>query len=127
MNFANLSSVVFGDKEAMKDFLFENSLQHTLFRDTITAAGGNPPGYPITDVDFDNFDDWLLYHQNEHQYFAAVLDLNNPFNMLDADFRKDVCGCSECRQRTHDQQQQGHHDKRIRALKRQTYNIERHR
>jgi len=89
MNFANLSSVVFGDKEAMKDFLFENSLQHTLFRDTLIANGANPPGYPITDVDFDNFDDWLLYHQNEHQYFAAVLDLNNPFNMLDADFRKE--------------------------------------
>lgn len=89
MNFANLSSVVFGDKEAMKDFLFENSLQHTLFRNTITEAGGNPPSYPITDVDFDNFDDWLLYHQNEHQYFASVLNLNNPFNMLDADFRKE--------------------------------------
>ena len=59
MNFANLSSVVFGDKEAMKDFLFENSLQHTLFRDTLIANGANPPGYPITDVDFDNFDDWL--------------------------------------------------------------------
>ena len=89
MNFANLSSVVFGDKDAMKDFLFENSLQHTLFRDTLIAGGANPPGYPITDVDFDSFDDWLLYHQNEHQYFAAVLNLNNPFNMLDADFRKE--------------------------------------
>ena len=89
MNFANLSSVVFGDKDAMKDFLFENSLQHTLFRETLIANGANPPGYPIPDVDFDNFDDWLLYHQNEHLYFAAVLNLNNPFNMLDADFRKE--------------------------------------
>jgi len=89
MNLANLSNVVFGDKDAMKDFLFENSLQHTLFRDTLIANGANPPGYPITDVDFENFDDWLLYHQNEHQYFASVLDLSNPFNMLDADFRKE--------------------------------------
>ena len=48
-------------------------------------------------------------------------------NHGDADFRKNVCRCFEGCQRTHDQQQQGHHDKRIRALKRQTYNIERHR
>ena len=42
MNFANLSSVVFGDKDAMKDFLFENSLQHTLFRDTLIENGATP-------------------------------------------------------------------------------------
>jgi hypothetical protein len=37
----------------------------------------------------DNFDDWLLNHQVEHEFFAATLGLENPFNMLDMDFRKE--------------------------------------
>lgn len=89
MNMANLSQVTFGDKEALQDFLFENGTQHNLFRNALFEQGINAPAYPIMDADVDNFDDWLLMHQNEHQFFAAVLNLNNPFNMLDADFRKE--------------------------------------
>jgi hypothetical protein len=89
MNFASLSSVVFNDNESLDDFLFENQLQHTRFRDALVDQGYDAPLYPLTDVDRDNFDDWLLVHQTEHQYLAAVLGLPNPFNMLDADFRKE--------------------------------------
>lgn len=89
MNMQNLSSVVFGDKDNLNDFLFENGLQHTLFRSSLSEQGIVGPAYPIMDVDVDNFDDWLLMHQNEHEFFASVLNLPNPFNMLDADFRKE--------------------------------------
>ena len=32
--------------------------------------------------------DWLLAHQGEHQSFAGLLGLSNPFNMLDVDWNK---------------------------------------
>ena len=37
----------------------------------------------------DNLDDWLLAHQVEHQAFAQLLGLNNPFNMLDVNFNNE--------------------------------------
>jgi hypothetical protein len=61
-------------------------LQHQLFRDTLFRQGVPVPAYPLTDVDPDNLDDWLLAHQVEHQFLAAKLKLSNPFNMLDVDF-----------------------------------------
>jgi len=52
-------------------------------------AGVSVPAFPITDADTDNLDDWLLAHQVEHQSFAGLLGLNNPFNMLDVDFNNE--------------------------------------
>ena len=89
MNFETLSYVQFGDVEGLQVFLFENSTQHQLFRDRLFEQGLRPPAFPLYDVDVDKFDDWLLDHQVEHQYYAAQLGLSNPFNMLDADFRKE--------------------------------------
>ena len=86
MDLERLSIVEFGDEESLKDFLFENAQEHRLFRQQLAEKGIQCPSYPITDVDTDDFDDWLLMHQVEHQFFAAQLDLSNPFNMLDADF-----------------------------------------
>ena len=86
MNMAMLSAVEFGDVDSLGEFLFENGLQHQLFRDTFFSKGIQVPAYPITDANTDNLDDWLLSHQDEHQSFAALLGLNNPFNMLDVDF-----------------------------------------
>jgi hypothetical protein len=37
----------------------------------------------------DNLDDWLMVHQVEHQAFANILNLNNPFNLLDSDWNKE--------------------------------------
>jgi hypothetical protein len=89
MDLERLSIVEFGDPESLKDFAFENAEQHRLFRQQLGERGIQCPSYPLTDIDTDNFDDWLLMHQVEHQFFASVLDLSNPFNMLDADFRKE--------------------------------------
>lgn len=89
MNFDALSYVQFGDVEGLQVFLFENSTQHQLFRDVLFEQGQKPPAFPLYDVDVDKFDDWLLSHQVEHQYYAAQLGLSNPFNMLDADFSKE--------------------------------------
>jgi len=89
MNFAALSSVVFNDNDSLNDFLLENGLQHKRFNNALQDLGFSPPSYPLIDVDRDNFDDWLLVHQNEHLYVSSVLGLSNPFNMLDADFRRE--------------------------------------
>lgn len=88
MDFDTLSIVEFGDKEGLQRFLFENSLQHQLFRDTFFDQGIAVPAYPLYEADPDNLDDWLQAHQVEHQFFAAQLGLSNPFNMLDANFGK---------------------------------------
>ena len=89
MNFDTLSIVEFGDVEGLDAFLFENSTQHQLFRDTFFDQGLVAPAYPLYAADPNNLDDWLLAHQVEHQYYAAQLGLSNPFNMLDADFQKE--------------------------------------
>ena len=89
MNMATLSIVKFGDVDSLGEFLFENGVQHQLFRETFFDKGIQVPAYPITDADTDNLDDWLLAHQDEHQAFASLLNLNNPFNMLDVDFNKE--------------------------------------
>ena len=89
MNFETLSIVKFGDVDSLGEFLFENGTQHKLFQQTLQRQGVNVPIFPITDADVNNLDDWLLAHQVEHQAFAKILNLNNPFNMLDVDFNKE--------------------------------------
>jgi hypothetical protein len=81
-----LSIVEFGNNDSLGEFLFENGMQHKLFQETFMDKGVSMPVFPITDADTDNLDDWLLAHQVEHQSFASLLELNNPFNMLDVDF-----------------------------------------
>ena len=86
MNMDTLSIVKFGDKESLGEFLFENGTQHLLFWETLTDKGQTYSKFPITDANIDNLDDWLLAHQVEHNYFAALLNLQNPFNMMDSDW-----------------------------------------
>ena len=89
MDFGTLSIVKFGDKDSLGEFLFVNSVQHQVFRETFFAQGIRVPAFPLADADIDNLDDWLLPHQVEHQSFAALLGLENPFNMLDADWNNE--------------------------------------
>lgn len=89
MDFDSLSTVQYGDRDGLSVFLFENSLQHRLFRDTFLDQGISVPAFPLSDVEIENIDDWLLAHQVEHQAFASLLGLSNPYNMLDADWSKE--------------------------------------
>lgn len=84
-----LSIVKFGDVDSLGEFLFENGVQHRLFQQRLQTNGINVPVFPIIDADTNNLDDWLLAHQVEHQAFAKILNLNNPFNMLDVDFNNE--------------------------------------
>ena len=86
MNFDTLSIVKFGDVDSLGEFLFENGIQHKLFQETFMDQGISVPIYPIIDANTENLDDWLLAHQVEHQSFAGLLGLENPFNMLDVDW-----------------------------------------
>jgi len=89
MDFGTLSIVKFGDKDSLGEFLFVNSVQHQVFRETFFAQGIQVPAFPLADADIDNLDDWLLPHQVEHQSFAGLLGLQDPFNMLDADWNNE--------------------------------------
>jgi len=86
MNMDALSIVKFGDVDSLGQFLFENGTQHKLFQETFMDANITVPIYPLIDADVQNLDDWLLAHQVEHQAFASLLGLNNPFNMLDTNW-----------------------------------------
>lgn len=89
MNMDTLSIVEYGNDESLSEFLFENGLQHKLFQQVFMDAGITVPVYPLIDAVTSNLDDWLLAHQVEHQAYAGLLGLNNPFNMLDVDFNKE--------------------------------------
>lgn len=86
MNFDALSDVKFGDKDSLGEFLFENGLQHHLFRDTFFDQNISVPAFPIMEADPQDLDNWLLAHQVEHQSFAGLLGLENPFQLLDVNF-----------------------------------------
>jgi len=86
MNMDTLSIVKFGDVESLNEFLFENGVQHKLFQETFMDAGITVPVFPLIDADVNNLDDWLLAHDVEHETFASLLGLNNPFNMLDTNW-----------------------------------------
>jgi hypothetical protein len=86
VNQDDLSYVTFGDIEGLRRFQFENYLQHELFYQALTSRGVPTPFYPIEDIDPSNIDDWLLIHNQMHENLATILNLNNPFQLLDADF-----------------------------------------
>ena len=87
MNMDQLSIVEWGDEESLREFMFENNVQHKLFWEYLTDQGIIVPRFPLADLDISNIDDWLQIHQVEHQSFAAALNLDNPFNLLDTDWR----------------------------------------
>lgn len=89
MNMESLSTVEYGNNDSLQEFLFENGLQHKLFQETFMDSGISVPVYPLIDAVISNLDDWLLAHQVEHQSFAGLLGLNNPFNLLDVSFDKE--------------------------------------
>ena len=89
MDFDTLSIVKFGDTESLQEFLFVNGTQHYTFWNTLADQGITFSKFPITDADIENLDDWLLAHQVEHQALANILNLSNPFNMLDVDFNSE--------------------------------------
>lgn len=89
MNMDSLSTVEYGNDDALQEFLFENAMQHKLFQQVFMDNDISVPVYPLMDAEIKNLDDWLLAHQVEHQFFASQLGLNNPFNMLDVDFNNE--------------------------------------
>jgi hypothetical protein len=81
-----LSYVKFGDKDGLEEFLFENGVQHQLFYEVLADQGIAIIKYPITDADVSNLDDWLFVHNQEHESLATILNLDNPFQLIDADW-----------------------------------------
>ena len=81
-----LSYVKFGDKDGLGEFLFENGVQHKLFYEQLADKGILIPQYPLIDADPDNLDDWLFVHNQEHERLASQLNLDNPFQLINADW-----------------------------------------
>ena len=86
-NFQALSYVKFGDKDGLAEFLFENGIQHQNFYERLADKGILIPKYPLMDADLSNLDDWLFVHNQEHQRLASILNLDNPFQLLDSDWQ----------------------------------------
>ena len=86
INLDALSYVEFGDIDGLQEFLWHNAIQHRVFYETMMRAGLATPDYPLIDADPKNLDDWLLLHNQQHEAVAKLLGLDNPFQLLDADF-----------------------------------------
>jgi hypothetical protein len=86
MNFDDLSNVKFGDLDGLARMLFENGMQHRLFYDILGDAGIAIPDYPIMEAEPNNLDDWLFVHNQMHEALASILNLENPFQLQDADW-----------------------------------------
>ena len=82
----NLSYVEFGDVDGLGVMLFENGVQHKLFYEQLADRGILIPQYPLIDEDPDNLDDWLFVHNQEHERLASQLNLDNPFQLINADW-----------------------------------------
>ena len=82
----NLSYVEFGDVDGLGIMLFENGVQHRLFYEQLVDKGILIPQYPLIDADPDNLDDWLFVHNQEHERLASQLNLDNPFQLINADW-----------------------------------------
>jgi lysophospholipase L1-like esterase len=87
MNMDDLSYVEFGDVDGLGVMLFENGVQHKLFYEQLADRGILIPQYPIIDADPDNLDDWLFVHNQEHERLANQLNLDNPFQLINADWQ----------------------------------------
>lgn len=86
-DFDALAYVKFGDVDGLQTFLYENARQHQVFYEMLADKGIATPLYPIADADPSNLDDWLFVHNEIHQRLASQLGLDNPFNLLDSDWR----------------------------------------
>jgi hypothetical protein len=82
----DLSYVEFGDVDGLGLLLFENGVQHRLFYEQLADKGILIPQYPLIDADPDNLDDWLFVHNQEHERLASQLNLDNPFQLINADW-----------------------------------------
>jgi hypothetical protein len=87
MDMDNLSYVEFGDVDGLGVMLFENGVQHKLFYEQLADKGILIPQYPLIDADPDNLDDWLFVHNQEHERLASQLNLDNPFQLINADWQ----------------------------------------
>jgi hypothetical protein len=87
MDMDNLSYVEFGDVDGLGVMLFENGVQHKLFYEQLADKGILIPQYPLIDADPGNLDDWLFVHNQEHERIASQLNLDNPFQLINADWQ----------------------------------------
>lgn len=87
MNMDDLSYVEFGDVDGLGLMLFENGIQHKLFYEQLADNGILIPQYPLIDADPENLDDWLFVHNQEHERLANQLNLDNPFQLINADWQ----------------------------------------
>jgi hypothetical protein len=62
-------------------------VQHKLFYEQLADKGILIPQYPLIDADPDNLDDWLFVHNQEHERLASQLNLDNPFQLINADWQ----------------------------------------
>jgi hypothetical protein len=73
----------FGDPDAMKDFLFANSLAHHDVAAILMQRGQSIDSKPLTDMG--NVQDWLQVHADIHQQELAYLGISDAPNIGEVD------------------------------------------
>jgi hypothetical protein len=81
MDMMLFATMPFDDKEAMKDFLFNNAQSHSLIAKTIEGNGFYVESYPLSEMS--NIEDWLDIHNKVHASEFAALGLTNSLPTLD--------------------------------------------
>lgn len=79
------SNTEFGNKDAMNDFLFANSLSHHEIANAIQLQGKTINSVPIGDMG--NPEDWLLSHYQVHQQEFEQLGLSGLPDLSVLDFK----------------------------------------
>ncbi len=73
MDISFLADTKFGDAEAFKDFLFNNSQAHHAVATKLEQLGHSVDSYPLTEIG--DIKDWLAIHDDVHQQEFNLLGL----------------------------------------------------
>ena len=73
MDIASLVDQKFGDADAFRDFLFNNSQAHRAVATKLEQMGHSVDSYPLTDMG--DMKDWLEFHDTVHQQEFSLLGL----------------------------------------------------
>lgn len=83
MDISFLCDTKFGDADAFKDFLFNNSQAHRAVATKLEGLGKSIDSYPLTEMG--NPHDWLAVHDDMHQQEFNALGLTGLPSLADFD------------------------------------------
>jgi len=84
MSILNLSSVEFGNPEALQEFFDLNALEHDAVNDAVLDLGQEIDAMPLwTETPDQN---WQFIHESQHNQLSVLLNLGEPPDLSGVDF-----------------------------------------